>query len=144
MASDVMVSIIGEQTNPNGEINRIEMMTEGRVYEDKGVRYIEYDEQEALGTGYMRTQLSVAGGVISLVRQGQNTTHMVFAPGKKSYNTYYTPVGTMEMSIFPTLVHLEMGEEEGEVELEYQLELGGHYAGTNMLSLVYHKKTAAM
>lgn len=144
MAGEVMLSIVGEQTNPNGESNRIEMMTEGRMYEKKGVRYIEYDEQEEMGMEQLRTQLSVSGGVISLMRQGQNTTHMVFAPGKKSYNTYYTPVGTMEMSIFPTLVHLEMGDEEGEVELEYQLELGGHYAGTNTLSLVYHKKTTAM
>ncbi|MDD3242631.1 MAG: DUF1934 domain-containing protein [Eubacteriales bacterium] len=135
----VMVSIVGEQTDPNGEVNRLEMMSEGRIYEKDGVHYVEYDEQEELGPGQMHTQLSVNGEMVSLLRRGERTTHMVFVPGKKSYNTYETPIGPMEMSIFPTLVRVEMNDQEGEIELDYQLELGGHFVGTNLLSLVYRR-----
>jgi len=143
METQVMVSIIGEQTDPNGEVNRLEMMSEGRVYVKDGVHYIEYDEQEEMGPGQLHTQLAVTGDMISLVRKGDHTTHMVFVPGKKSYNTYQTPVGPMEMSIFPTLVRAEMNDQEGEIELDYQVELGGHYVGANLLSLVYRRQGKA-
>lgn len=136
---NVVLSIIGEQALPDGETNRVEVITQGQIYEKQGIHYIEYDEQEESGLDTLHTRLSIEPDMVTMMRTGKINTHMVFTPGRKSYNAYETPAGPMEMGIFPTFVRVDMGANEGEIALEYQLELAGHYASHNMLSLVWRR-----
>ncbi len=137
---NVMLSIVAEQTVPSGDTNRMEMMTEGRRYQSDGAFCLEYEESEASGLGKSMTLLMVSGRIISLIRRGFTTTHMVFSEGKKSYNVYKTPAGSMEMAILPTSMEIELGDDSGEVTLEYELEIGGQYTGSNMISINYKAK----
>lgn len=139
---NVILSIIAEQTVPGGDTNRMEMMTEGRFYSKDGASCIEYEENEAGGMGGATTLMMVSGRMVSLIRQGASTTHMVFSEGKKSYNVYKTPIGAMEMGIWPTSMVLDMGENSGEVTLEYELDIGGQFTGSNMISISYRPKKA--
>lgn len=142
MDKNVILSIIAEQCVPGGDTNRMEMMTEGRFYSKDGASCIEYEENEASGMGGAKTLMMVSGRMVSLIRQGASTTHMVFSEGKKSYNVYKTPIGAMEMGIWPTSMLLDMGEDSGEVTLEYELEIGGQFTGSNMISISYRPKKA--
>lgn len=137
---NVMLSIVAEQTLPNGETNRMEMMTEGRVYRSDGAVCLEYEESEPSGLGNSTTLMMVSGRIVSLIRRGHTTTHMVFSEGKKSYNVYQTPIGSMEMGILPTGMEIDVDRENGEVTLEYELEIGGQYTGSNMISIAYKQK----
>ena len=137
---NVMLSIVAEQTVPSGDTNRMEMMTEGRLYHADGAFCLEYEESEASGLGKSLTLVMVSGRIVSLIRRGFTTTHMVFSEGKKSYNIYKTPAGSMEMSILPMLMELDLGQEAGEITLEYELEIGGQYTGSNMISISYKLK----
>jgi uncharacterized beta-barrel protein YwiB (DUF1934 family) len=139
---NVILSIVAEQTIPSGDTNRMEMMTEGRFYNKEGVSFLEYEESEASGLGGSTTLMMVSGRMVSLIRRGMSTTHMVFSEGKKSYNIYKTPVGSMEMGIWPTNMQLDIGEDTGEVMLEYELEIGGQFTGSNMISISYRPKKA--
>lgn len=136
--NNAIFSIVAEQSIPDGDINRMEMMTEGRFYKQDGFSCLEYDENEP-GGGF-RTLMMVAGRMVSLIRHGRTTTHMVFSEGRKSYNVCSTPAGSMEMGILPTGMQLDMGEENGEITLEYELDIGGQFTGSNMISVSYRLK----
>lgn len=139
---NVILSIVAEQTIPNGDTNRMEMMTEGRFYRKDGVCCLEYEESESAGMAGSTTLMMVSGRMVSLIRQGTATTHMVFTEGKKSYNIYSTPIGSMEMGIWPTSMQLDVAGDTGEVTLEYELEIGGQFTGSNMISISYRPKKA--
>jgi uncharacterized beta-barrel protein YwiB (DUF1934 family) len=65
---------------------------------------------------------------------------MVFSEGKKSFNMYKTPAGSMEMGIWPTGMRLNIGDGKGEITLEYELDIGGQFTGSNMISVSYRLK----
>jgi uncharacterized beta-barrel protein YwiB (DUF1934 family) len=138
--NNALFSIVAEQSIPGGDTNRMEMMTEGRFYKKDGVSCLEYEESDPLGIGGSTTLMMVTGRLVSLIRQGHTTTHMVFSEGKKSYNVCKTPAGLMEMGIWPTDMELDIGEETGEITLQYELDIGGQFTGSNMLSLSYKLK----
>ena len=140
---EIILSIVGEQVTPDGDTNRMEMVTEGRFYERDGLKYLEYEENETSGLGSTMTTITIGPDIVSLMRQGRNTTHMVFKEGKKSYNIYNTPMGSMEMGVWPTSMVINMGEDKGDLSLEYELNIGGQYAGENMISVTYRLKTYA-
>lgn len=138
--NNAILSIVAEQTIPNGDTNRMEMMTEGRFYRKDGLSCLEYEESESGGLGGSTTMMLVSTGLVSLIRKGAATTHMVFSQGQKSFNIYKTPAGSMEMGILPTNMKMEIGDKSGEVTLEYELELGGQFTGSNMISISYRLK----
>ena len=138
--NNAIFNIVAEQSIPNGETSRMEMTTEGRFYKKDGVSCLEYEENDNGGIGGSTTLMMVAGRMVSLIRQGQNTTHMVFSEGKKSFNVYRTPTGSMEMGIWPTGMQLDIGDKNGEITLEYELDIGGQFTGSNMISLSYRLK----
>jgi uncharacterized beta-barrel protein YwiB (DUF1934 family) len=138
--NNAILSIVAEQTIPNGDTNRMEMMTEGRFYKKDGLSCLEYEESESSGMGGSTTLMLVSSGLVSLIRRGVATTHMVFTEGKKSYNMYKTPAGSMEMGIWPTSMRVDIGDKSGEVTLEYEMELGGQFTGSNMISISYRLK----
>jgi uncharacterized beta-barrel protein YwiB (DUF1934 family) len=137
--NNAIFSIVAEQSIPDGDTNRMEMMTEGRFYKKDGFSCLEYDESET-GEAGSKTLMMVAGRMVSLIRHGHTTTHMVFSEGRKSYNFCSTPAGSMEMGILPTGMQLDMGEENGEITLEYELDIGGQFTGSNMISVSYRLK----
>lgn len=138
--NNAILSIVAEQSVPGGDTNRMEMMTEGRFYKKDGVSCLEYEESDPLGIGGSTTLMMVAGRLVSLIRQGRTMTHMVFSEGKKSYNVCKTPAGSMEMGIWPTGMNVDIGEENGEITLQYELDIGGQFTGSNMISVSYRLK----
>jgi len=137
---NAIFSIVAEQTIPNGDTNRMEMMTEGRFYKRDGFSCLEYEENEMGGTGGSTTLMMIAGRMVSLIRQGHTTTHMVFSEGRKSYNICKTSAGSMQMGIWPTSMQLDIGDKNGEVTLEYELDISGQFTGSNMISVSYRLK----
>ncbi len=138
--NNIMLNITAEQQMPTGETNRMEMVTEGRYFHQQDAVCLEYQESETSGLGDSTTTVMVSGDIVSVLRRGAQTSHMVFSQGKKSYNIYQTPVGAMEMAVLPLAMETNLQEESGEIHLEYELELGGNYIGENLLSISYRRK----
>jgi uncharacterized beta-barrel protein YwiB (DUF1934 family) len=136
MNKNVIMKILGEQTE-NGKTNRLELITEGRYYDRDGALCLEYQESEISGMEGVTTTISVQGKMVSLIRRGQANSHMVFEPGKKCIHQYDTPMGTMEMGIYPLRVDVDLGEEEGRVGLSYQLDIDGRFTSSNSISVTY-------
>ena len=67
-------------------------------------------------------------GVVTMNREGEFTTSMIFSQGNRYEGSYNTPYGSLEMGVFPTQVKYNVDDARGEVVLKYQLDIQGQYA----------------
>ncbi|MFY9176559.1 MAG: DUF1934 domain-containing protein [Caldicoprobacterales bacterium] len=135
----VILSIKGTQVNPMGEDNKIELITEGRLYKKDNAYYIEYEESTISGLEDTKTLLVVEDNRVSLERTGAHESRFVFEKGRKYVSYYETPFGSLEMGVFPTKIDFNMDETQGKVDLKYQLDISGRYAGLNELMVSYQE-----
>ncbi|HZJ58361.1 MAG TPA: DUF1934 domain-containing protein [Clostridia bacterium] len=135
----VILSIRGNQVNPDGEDNRIELITEGRLYKKGDAYYIEYEESAISGLEGTKTLIMVEDRRISLERTGAHESRFVFEKGRKYINYYETPFGNLEMGIFPTRIDSNMDENQGKLDVKYELDISGKYAGSNELMVSYQE-----
>jgi uncharacterized beta-barrel protein YwiB (DUF1934 family) len=132
----IIINITGEQTVA-GEVNRTEFVTVGRYSEENGIKRLEYDESTLLGVEGSVTSIEVNGDTVSLMRSGSTTTHMIMRRGEKCLNQYDTPLGKVEMGVYPLQVKCDMNHEKGELDLKYQLDVAGSFASLNQLKVSY-------
>lgn len=135
----VILSIRGNQVNPDGEDNRIELITEGRLYKKGNAYYIEYEESAISGLEGTKTLIMVEDRRIFLERTGAHESRFVFEKGRKYVNYYETPFGSLEMGIFPTRIDSDMDESQGKLGVKYELDISGKYAGSNELMVSYQE-----
>src|SRR5690554_6583262 len=89
----VILSIRGNQVDPEGKDNRIELITEGRLYKKGNVYQIEYEESAVSGMENTKTLIVVDEERIFLERTGAHESYYVFEKGRKYVNYYETPLG---------------------------------------------------
>lgn len=135
----VFLSIKGSQVNPEGEDNTIDLITEGTLYKKGSAYYIEYEESVISGLEGTKTLIMVEDDRISLERTGAHESHFVFEKGRKFVNYYETPFGNLQMGIYPTKIDSKMDDKEGKLDLKYQLDISGKYAGSNELMVSYQE-----
>lgn len=135
----VILSIKGTQVNPMGEDNKIELITEGRLYKKDDVYYIEYEESTVSGLEGTKTLLVIGDNRVFLERTGAHESRFVFEKGRKYVSYYETPFGSLEMGVFPTRIDYDVDETKGKVDLKYQLDISGKYAGLNELMVCYQE-----
>jgi len=128
----VMLNIKGSQ---NGDEN-IELITQGDFFETEEGLVLEYDESEISGMEGTKNTIIIRDSGISLERHGEVSTSLYFEQGKRFVGNYQTNFGTLSMSVYPTLVKSSHDEKNGEVSLEYELDLEGEQS-INRLSLEY-------
>ena len=75
-----------------------------------------------------RVTLTMQDGVVTMLREGQFNTSMIFRQGNRYEGSYNTPYGALEMGVFPTQVKYNVDDARGEVVLKYQLDIQGQYA----------------
>ena len=137
----VLISILGVQTNNTGERDSIELVTEGQLYAKNGVDYITYRESVVTGgdqTTGSTTMLKLSPQNMTLLRSGSVEQRQEFRPGELCVSSYITPHGSFNMGIFTNTFQVsrsETGKVAG-IDVEYELELDGHWQSTNTLSIL--------
>ncbi len=139
MHKKVIVSIKGNQKMPNGEDNKIEMVTEGRLYKKGDFYYLEYEETILSGMKDTKTLIAVEDKKVSLERIGSYSSQFIFEKGKRFVNCYRTPFGELQMGVFPLKVDFNMEDTKGKLDLKYELDVAGKYLSLNELSLTYYE-----
>jgi uncharacterized beta-barrel protein YwiB (DUF1934 family) len=133
----VIVSITGVQSNLQGEESTIELLTEGVYSQDDEGTKISYAETEMSGMEGSDTVINIAGDTVRVERSGEYGSNFIFKKGEKCLNIYSTPFGRIELGAVPLKVFTDTYEHEGEVDLEYQIEIQGQYTGLNKLRVCY-------
>mgnify|MGYP002412457432 CR=1 FL=1 len=137
MDKKIMLTIKGSHRSGDGENSSMELITEGRLLEQNGIFHIEYDESEISGKAGTKTRFSFLDDGVSMERSGTTSSQCLFQRGKKYIDTHVTPLGSIQMEVYPTRVRHELGSEEGSLNLKYQLDIDGTSVGTNELNLYY-------
>lgn len=135
---DIMLKITGRQFAEDDE-DRMEFVTEGKLYERNGAKYLIYDESEFSGFPGCKTTLKLTGDCLRMRRIGSSAgigTELVFEKGKRFNSRYHTPYGNLELELLTNDVVNNLSEEGiGNIDIDYQVNLGGIAEGHNKLKI---------
>ena len=132
---NVMLKIEGTQ-NLDGEENKIELVTEGKMYEKENALYLVYEETELSGMEGCTTTVKVAKDKISLRRYGTSQSEIIFQIGKKHASSYHTPYGNFDMEVITTDMECSITDtRKGSISIEYDVNLQGLMESRNKLSI---------
>lgn len=136
---NIMMKIIGTQVTADLEEDKMEFITEGKLYQRGDALYLIYDETEISGMPGCRTRLKLKDGIVKMKRVGENVgidTEIEFEQGKR-YNGYYdTPFGAIEMEVLTNHIENSLTPEgTGTVDIDYHISLKGLVEGRNRLNI---------
>lgn len=134
---DITLKITGKQFSGNEREEKMEFVTDGKMYEKNGSRYIIYEESEFSGFPGCKTALKFTDESIRMKRIGQNVgigMEFIFEEGKRFSSEYRTPYGNFDMEVLTkSLIGRLDDEGTGEVSIDYQVSLNGVTEGRNEL-----------
>ena len=133
---NVIISIRGQQYMPElDDVGSIELVTAGQLFREGDQYVITYSESELTGLEGTATTLLVQPGLVTLLRTGEMSTHMVFEQGRKNLSLYNTAEGALTVGVSARRVHACITENGGDIEMEYSLEIDNAIAGESRISI---------
>ena len=114
----------------------MELVTPGRLVRDAQGRYtISYEESELTGLEGTTTVLQIEGGRVTLLREGSVNSQMVFEEGCRHLSMYETPYGALSVGINTRRMKNTVGEDGGDLEIDYAVEIDNLLAGQNLFRM---------
>lgn len=135
MEKQVIISIKGMQEFEQAGKDRIELVTQGSLRRDKGILTLCYAESELTGLEGTTTTIQVEPERVTMLRTGQVNTQMVFQEGRRHLAMYNTPYGAMAVGVSTRHLYAEMGDEGGDIEIDYNIEIDHAVAGRNVFQI---------
>ena len=136
---DIMLKITGRQYDGDKPLDKMEFVTEGKMYERNGATYLVYDETELSGVPGCRTRLRLRDGEIQMKRFGEGAgvgTEILFEQGKRYTGYYDTPFGPIPLEVLTNYVRSSITEEGGGgIDIDYEISLKGLMEGRNTLNI---------
>jgi len=132
MERNVVITLRGKQYLEDGKPEAIELVTEGRMTWSGELCVLTYLETEMTGMGSTRTIIQVHGEEVSILREGEVYTQMVFRQGKRHLSLYNTPYGEMTIGVHARHVLVDMDKNGGNIELDYNIEMDHAVTGRNV------------
>ena len=126
----VMISITSTQ-DVGGEVNSVELMTEGEYSYSPEKSELIYQESSITGMEGTTTTFTVEPDTVILTREGTVTSQMLFRRGEKHLFLYETPYGNATMGIYTRRLERDIEEGRGHVEIEYTLDVDNINIGVN-------------
>lgn len=136
MDKNVILSIRGQQTVDNADPDVIELVTEGTLTPHEGGNYtLRYQESELTGLEGTQTTIQVEGDSVSILREGQVNSQMVFEEGRRHLTMYNTPYGALSIGVNTRKMKVDLDETGGSIEIDYALEVDHAVAGENLFQI---------
>jgi len=133
---DVMLKIKGTQAPVGGDVDSIELITEGKIYQKEDCKYLMYDETQLSGMEGCKTVLKIYEDTVEMEREGNAMSKLIFQMGKRHVSKYTTPYGDFRMEILTKKLDVDIDiEKKGKISLEYLISLQGLTEGKNKLDI---------
>ena len=134
---NVILSVVGKTTAaPGEEEDVVRLVTTGTLREEEdGSFTLSYEETEPDSQTGQQIKLSLRPGRVAMERAGAYAASMVFEKDKRFEGRYETPFGALDMGVFATRVSFTQEDGQGEVHLQYQLDLQGRYAAMHEMTV---------
>ncbi|HZK01479.1 MAG TPA: DUF1934 domain-containing protein [Anaerovoracaceae bacterium] len=137
-----MLKIVGKQILGDNwkEEDQLELVTEGKYYQEDGTVFISYDESGFSGMEGCTTSLMIREDEILMKRCGESVpldTEIRFEKGKRFTGYYGTPFGAVEMEVLTNNVVNKMSKNEpkGSIDIDYHISLRGLSEGRSRLNI---------
>jgi uncharacterized beta-barrel protein YwiB (DUF1934 family) len=134
---DIMLRITGSQITADMEEDRLEFITEGKLFEEDEAVCLTYEESEFSGMPGCRTKLSMGKDSITMKRIGEHIgldTEIEFEKGRRYKGYYDTPYGAVEMEVLTNELTNNLMI-DGTIDIDYDISLKGLVEGRNRLNI---------
>ena len=136
MTDNVIISIRGRQLYAESSPDEVELVTSGTLKRDGAGGYIvSYAETELTGLEGTTTRLHVDGGRVTLLREGNVNSQMVFEEGRRHLSMYETPYGALSIGVSTRRMRSTLGDSGGDLEIDYAIEIDNLVAGQNLFRM---------
>ena len=136
MTDNVIISIKGKQLYAESGPDEMELVTSGTLKRDsQGGFTISYQESELTGLEGTTTKLHIDGGRVTLLREGNTNSQMVFEEGRRHLSMYETPFGELSIGINTKRMRSTVDEAGGDLEIDYAIEIDNLLAGHNLFRM---------
>lgn len=135
MRQEVMISIFGKQDYEDAESETIELVTQGDLQWSDGGYTLCYAESQVTGLEGTTTSFCKEGNSITLIREGNVNTQMVFQKGRRHFSWYNTPYGTLSVGVNTSRLSSSLTQDGGEIEIEYAIEIDHALTGNNIFHI---------
>ena len=137
MEKNVVISIKGRQRYVDNDADAIELVTEGCLKKENFGYMLTYQESEMTGLDGTITTILVDTDTeqVTMMREGEVNTQMVFRHGRRHMAMYQTPYGNMTIGVNARHVLIDLDEHGGDLELDYDIEIDHAVAGRNMFMI---------
>lgn len=135
MEQNVILSIRGQQIIDNEEPEVTELVTEGTLSRSGEGYTLRYQESELTGLEGTQTTFQIEQGRVTLLREGQVNSQMVFEEGRRHLSLYDTPYGALSIGINTRRMKVKLGETGGDIEIDYAIEIDHAVAGQNLFQI---------
>lgn len=119
----------------DGQPEEIELITEGEYYKEGNEFIASYDESEISGMQGTKTTMKIENDSLEIMRKGTTNSNMFFKKDLNHVSLYSTPYGSLEVTVKPSKIFIDMDELGGKVELAYKMEATGLETMDSILEL---------
>lgn len=133
---DVLISIKTKQFLEDGTPDSIEMLTGGRYSHCADGFVITYDETDPDTSGNIKTTVTVSPDkLITVLREGEIHSQMIFEQGRKHLVHYDTAYGSLTVGISAHKVNTKLDCAGGDIEIDYAIEVDNAVTSENRLKM---------
>ena len=137
---DITIKITGRRYAEGELEDEMEFVSDAKMYERAGARYLLYEESEFSGFPGCKTTLKLTDSSIRMKRiggeEGSYGADLVFEKGKRFTSIYETPYGSIDMEVLTTDIKSNLNKEGyGKIVLGYDISLKGLEEGRNELDI---------
>ena len=135
MCDNVIISIKSHQIYDEREPDCIELVSAGTFEQTTEGYTITYQESELTGLEGTTTVLQVSEGQVTLLRQGEVNSVMVFEEGRQHVSVYETPAGTLTISVNTRRLRSALDAQGGDIEIQYSIDVDHAATGLNLFHI---------
>ena len=130
-----LISIKGMPALSDDNNVGFELMTDGEYMLKNGVSTFSYVESELTGLDGLLTTFNVEPDRVVLRRGDGQGGDMIFAENLKHHFLYETPYGSITMGIDTHSITKNMGEDGGNLEIRYDIEVDNVAVSQNLFTI---------
>lgn len=136
MKKEVLVAISSTQHFEGSDPEQVDLVTCALLYERGGKYYLVYDESALTGLEGTRTTVKLDGQTVMMRRTGTYPSQMLFIENQRHVGLYETGYGTMTVSTHTSRVYNTVGEDGGQLAIDYTIEVDNNVTGEHHFEMV--------
>ena len=138
---NVIISIKGRQYFDDQEPDSMELVTAGTLEQDGESYTLSYRESELTGLEGTTTVFRVKGRQVTLMREGELNSLMVFEEGRRHMSMYETPYGALSIGVNTRRMRADLTPAGGDIEIQYAIEVDHALTGLNLFQIHVSRPT---